>query len=118
MWLPSAPFRRAGIPRRPLLLSLLQNLLRPPLRLPRLRPRLRLLRVSRSDVSPYNADPAELRRELPIAYVLEAYGHAPASSSGGRLHYLSPFRPDSNPVAATYQPVHRQQTASYDKIPF
>jgi hypothetical protein len=43
------------------------------------------------------ADPDELRRHLSIPYVMEAHGHSPAKASANRLHYHSPFRPDTNP---------------------
>ena len=40
---------------------------------------------------------AQLRRTLSIPYVMERYGLSPAEESDGKLHYLSPFRPDHNP---------------------
>jgi len=49
------------------------------------------------DLVRLQADPEELRKELPIPYVLELYGLQPAGSDGARVHYLSPFRPDSRP---------------------
>lgn len=45
----------------------------------------------------YQCTLTELRQALPIAYVLERFGHFPAFAEGGRLHYHSPFRPDENP---------------------
>jgi len=42
------------------------------------------------------AGPDELRLHLPIPFVLAEYDHHPASESSGRLHYLSPFRADTN----------------------
>jgi hypothetical protein len=39
----------------------------------------------------------ELRKELPIPYVMEVYGHHPTSEGAGRLHYYNPFREDEHP---------------------
>jgi len=39
----------------------------------------------------------DLRNKLPIAYVLEQYGHLPSGETYGRLHYVNPWRDDENP---------------------
>lgn len=43
------------------------------------------------------ADLDEIRRDLPIAYVMEVFGHQPVAEADGRLHYHNPFRDDENP---------------------
>ena len=39
----------------------------------------------------------DLRRKLPISYVLEQYGHSPVGETYGRLHYINPWRDDEKP---------------------
>lgn len=39
----------------------------------------------------------ELRKELPLAYVFEWYGHRPTSVDEDRIYYRSPWRDDSDP---------------------
>lgn len=39
----------------------------------------------------------DLKKNLPIPFVMSHYGHEPSSSGSGRLHYINPFRHDTNP---------------------
>lgn len=40
---------------------------------------------------------SDLRRILPIPFVMSMRGHDPVSNEDGKLHYQSPFRQDNNP---------------------
>ncbi len=43
------------------------------------------------------ADIAELKSHLEISFVMSEHGHEPEIEDQGKLHYLNPFRDDTNP---------------------
>lgn len=49
------------------------------------------------DLDKLTISPADLKRLLPITFVLHHYGHEPASQTYGRLHYVTPWRNDHKP---------------------